>query len=188
MYRQKRYHDRKLSFDKVDEDESVYVLFPVRKAGCSRKWTCFWRGPFKINKKFSDVLFQVDCGRFGENQIIHIDRIRKAVGQTLAGEDEEQSHLVSGGDVLPSESNIFDDDDAVEEDKRPRRVLRKPAWLDDYVFSAFRKKMQQTKITPRKQLKPGFICPTCKESSKTMSWSVQQRDIGVMFVTRHLRS
>ena len=31
MYRQKRYHDRKLSFDKVDEGESVYVLFPVRK-------------------------------------------------------------------------------------------------------------------------------------------------------------
>ena len=167
MYRQKRYHDRKLSFDKVDEGESVYVLFPVRKAGCSRKWTCFWRGPFKINKKFSDVLFQVDCGRFGENQIIHIDRIRKAVGQTLAGEDGEQSHLVSGGDVLPSESNIFDDDDAVEEDKRPRRVTRKPAWLDDYVFSAFREKMPQTKITPRKQLKPGFICSTCKEKFST---------------------
>ena len=114
-----------------------FMFYFLLERGCSRKWTCFWPGPFKINKKFSDVLFQVDCGRFGEDQIIHIDRIRKAVGQTLAGEDEEQSHLVSGGDALPSESNIFDDDDAVDEDERPRRVTRKPAWLDDYVFFCF---------------------------------------------------
>ena len=59
--RQKRYHDRKLSFEALKPEDSVYVLFPVRKSGCSRKWTSFWRGPFEVSEKVSDVLFKINC-------------------------------------------------------------------------------------------------------------------------------
>ena len=35
--RQKRYHDRKLSYDRLKPGDYVYVFFPVRKTGCSSK-------------------------------------------------------------------------------------------------------------------------------------------------------
>ena len=54
--RQKKYHHRKLVFDNIQAGDSVYVLFPVRLVGCSRKWTSFWRGPYKVSKTLSDVL------------------------------------------------------------------------------------------------------------------------------------
>lgn len=79
--RQKRYHDLKTNYEQLEINDNVYVLFPVRKSGISPKLTSFWKGPYKIMSKFSDVLYKVNCGRDGVPQIIHVDRIRKAVKQ-----------------------------------------------------------------------------------------------------------
>ena len=42
MRRQKKYHDRKLSFETFSVEDSVYVFFPVRKVGCTPKFTSHW--------------------------------------------------------------------------------------------------------------------------------------------------
>ena len=80
MRRQKHYHDLKLSYEHFDKGDEVYVYFPVRKVGLSSKLTSFWKGPFKILDKYSDLTYKVDhvdCGQKGKPQMIHVDRIKK---------------------------------------------------------------------------------------------------------------
>ena len=80
--RQKQYHDMKMSFEKFKVGDIVYVLFPQKKVGCSSKLTSFWRGPFDVVAKLSKVLYRVNCGRNGKDQVIHCDRsLQKAASE-----------------------------------------------------------------------------------------------------------
>lgn len=83
MNRQKKYHDMKMSWEKFKKGDKVFVYFPQRKVGCSPKLTSFWRGPFDVLEQWSDVLYAVACGRKGDKQIIHCDRMRKKREQVL---------------------------------------------------------------------------------------------------------
>ena len=78
----------KLSYDNLKPGDRVYVYFPVKKVGCSSKFTSYWRGPFEVKEKLSQVLYKVNCGRSDSLQIIHVDRIKKARKQVLHGEAE----------------------------------------------------------------------------------------------------
>lgn len=127
--RQKTYHDRKLSWDRFEISEEVYVLFPQQKTGCSPKLTSFWRGPFKIKKKVSDFLYEIDCRKYGQIQVVHCDRIRKRNSQQLRGEERfpigEPLH-----DSDETEEQSFPDqgdlDKLVTDSSRPKRVKTTP--------------------------------------------------------------
>ncbi|WAQ95556.1 hypothetical protein MAR_028246, partial [Mya arenaria] len=86
MKRQKQIRDKRNSYEHFDIGDKVLVYFPVRKPGTSSKFTSFWRGPYAILGKLSDVLYKVDCGRKKAEQVIHCDRIRKCKSQILLGE------------------------------------------------------------------------------------------------------
>ena len=88
MYRQKRYHDQKISYEQFAPGDNVYVYFPVVKIGQSAKLSSFWKGPFTIQSKLSDVLYKLNCGRNKASQIVHVDRLKRSKSQRLTGEDE----------------------------------------------------------------------------------------------------
>ena len=75
MVRQKHYNDRKLNWSQFCVNDEVYVYFPRRKSVQSPEFTRYWRGPFKIIKKLSDVTYTVNCGIRGSNQVIHIEKL-----------------------------------------------------------------------------------------------------------------
>ncbi|XP_062568670.1 uncharacterized protein LOC134230798 [Saccostrea cucullata] len=83
MIRQKRYHDQKLSWQHFKKGDEVYVFFPVRKAGFSSKFTIYWRGPYEVLDKMTDITYKVNCGPRGKSQIEHVDRLRLKRSQTL---------------------------------------------------------------------------------------------------------
>ena len=160
--RQKRYHDQKVSFEKFEAGDHVYVYFPVRKPGSSSKLTSYWRGPYQVSSKLSDVLYMVNCGRGNSSQVIHCDRLKKAKDQILTGEEVYQTPDIGETDKVTDTSIDHDGEEVTPEDMvRQRRIRKKPVWLQDYVLSAFRSTMPQTKTTPRKN---NIICPVCKES------------------------
>lgn len=86
MQRQKMYRDQRLFYETFAPGDNVYVFFPIKRIGCSRKLTGFWRGPFEVSKRIAEVLYKVNCGRAGSWSIIHCDRMRKAKKQILTGE------------------------------------------------------------------------------------------------------
>ena len=137
MVRQKKYHDQKLSWQKFVPGCQVYVFFPIRKAGRSPKFTSYWRGPYKVLSKMTDLTYKVDCGRSGKPQVIHVDRMRRRYPQTLQGEtpDDERTAPEDEPEPLGEEveeahelSNHSDADDI------PVRRRRKPQWMEDYVL------------------------------------------------------
>ena len=156
VLRQKKTHDKRLSYEIFNVNDSVYVLFPVMKKGQSSKFPWFWKGPFRFNKKVSDVLVNINCGRNGAPQDIHIDRVRKARKQILIGESEvagmpERSDAESGSvDSLDEHIDVPEHLDSPNEqmdvagtettdeeepfvETRHKRVVRKPRWMRDYL-------------------------------------------------------
>ena len=162
MHRQKLIHDICISYEKFQKGEQVLVFFPVKQIGTSSKLTQFWKGPFKIVDKISDLLYKVNCGKKGSDQVIHCDRIRACKKQLLAGENEFDDNEMNEESL--DEAN--DEDNRSGEDSREqevvndgKRIHRKPVWAKDYVFSC-RTNMVKTKTTERKP--PMQICLLCK--------------------------
>lgn len=142
ILRQKHYHDMKMSYEQFKSGDSVYVYFPQRKTGCSPKLTSYWRGPFQVLAKISEVLYKVNCGRNGKEQIVHCDRMKACKAQVLRGEDIEPE----SSDYAKVEVNVEEQDDdfgssykkvevtdELVAGSRPRRERRTPTWLQDYV-------------------------------------------------------
>jgi hypothetical protein len=164
--RQKRYHDTRLSYEKMDRGDQVYVFFPVKRVGTSSKLTSYWKGPFLVKEKISNVLYKIDCGRAGSFQIIHVDRLKRAKGQVLNGE-ETNNDFVSDFQMSSSDresADAIEPDELLEDVNHSGRTRRKPAWHQDYVFSICRSDMVKTKTTPRT---PRVICAVCKDPLKT---------------------
>ena len=154
MVRQKQYHDRKLHWEKFNPGDRVCVFFPRTQVGKSSKFTSFWKGPYVVKKRMSDVTYVVDCGRHGKDQVIHVDRMRPLRSQILTGEDDidrdisgpEQTspHDIEQGaakvdpDKVGVQSNKSDSEENCDSDAhdkvlhRPFRSRRPPVWLKDY--------------------------------------------------------
>lgn len=143
MFRQKHYHGMKMFYKKFKEGENVYVYFTQRKVGCSPKFTSYWRGPFKILTKLSEVLYKVNCGRNGKDQVIHCDRLKTCKAQILKGENELQTPLESSTESqldVQFESEVIDErqskvevTDELAGEFESKRNRRAPVWMRDYV-------------------------------------------------------
>ena len=171
VQRQKKVYDKRLAFENFNVGDNVYVLFPVKKTGQSIKFVFFWRGPFKVVEKMSDVLLKINCGRNGTLSVIHIDRVRKVRTQNLPREievtalSEPEELNVEPSDIhaverTESESDSNDQEAFVE--TRSKRVVRRPRWLRDYVSALSVCRTMNTKKTPRKRA----ACPNCKKDVK----------------------
>lgn len=143
MLRQKRYHDTKLSWSSFKPGEMVYVFFPTRKSGCSPKLTSFWRGPFLIEEKLSDVLYKVACGTKVKSTVIHCDRMRKCKAQTLQRENDVDILESANSEEyeIPEMLEVHKKEDHTEISvnksdsvlDRPKRTRNVPTWHDDYI-------------------------------------------------------
>lgn len=137
MLRQKALHDQKTSWQRFEPDDEAYVYFPRYLPGQSPKLASFWKGPFKVLDKCSDVTYKVLCGQRGTPQIIYVDRIRAKKSQVLENEVHESS-LEQAPSSRTSDDVIIDieDVDPVESlapDNNTRRRRRRPPWMSDYV-------------------------------------------------------
>jgi transposase InsO family protein len=134
MRRQKKYHDKKLSWENFKPGDQVYVFFPQRKVGRSPKLTSFWRGPYTVKGRYSDVTCSVNCGPRGHDQVIHIYRMRMKQSQVLAGENEQairQEELETDEPVIIDEPDV----DIVDTEVcagRPVRTRHAPVRFGDY--------------------------------------------------------
>jgi hypothetical protein len=73
MVRQKSLYDSKLNWQTFEKGNESYVYFPRHAIGKSPKLTQFWRGPFLVEDKCSEVTYKVNCGPYGKSQVIHVE-------------------------------------------------------------------------------------------------------------------
>ena len=142
MMRQKSLHDRKLSWQTFKAGDQVYVYFPRTLPGRSPKFTSFWRGPYTVVEKCSEVTYKVRCGQRDQVQVIHVDRMRQKKDQSLrnesSGDADPCSQLSSDSAEDQTGSENVSGSSLVEEDQDTRptnsgRTRRPPLWMSDYV-------------------------------------------------------
>ena len=141
MVRQKKYHDQKLSWQKFKKGDQVYVYFPLRKAGLSPKFTSYWRGPYEILDRITDITYNVNCGSRGKPQVVHVDRLRLKHNQVLRNEpdiNEESSaedldRIYQGGKESDTGTDLASEVDSNLETLRSGRIRKSPSWFSDYV-------------------------------------------------------
>ena len=90
---QNTYHDHKMSWQQFKPTDLMYVCFQQKKVRCTPKFLWFWKGPFHITLKLSEVLYEVNCGNDGQRQIIHCDRFRRKIVQNLKEENEVKTSV-----------------------------------------------------------------------------------------------
>lgn len=98
MLRQKSFHDKKLSWNMFSPGDEVYVYFPRYTVGKSPKLTQFWKGPYRVKDKLSDVSYRVNCGPYGKPLVIHVDRMRPKRAQSFHDEETSSSNPIAADD------------------------------------------------------------------------------------------
>ena len=140
--RQNHYHDMKMSYEHFTAGDLVYVYFPQRKTGCSPKLTLYWRGLFQVVANVSEVLYKVNCGRNGKEQVVHCERMKACKAQVLRGEGTEQKPSDSPNaqvDLIEKDDNLCSSYKNVEVTEelvaasRPKRERRTATWLQSYI-------------------------------------------------------
>ena len=133
MLRQKSFHDTKLSWNTFSPGDEVYVYFPRYAVGKSPKLTQFWKGPYRVKDKWSDVSYRVNCGPYGKPQVIHVDRMRPKRAQSFQDEETSSSNPIAADD----QNDTAELDELKSEDCERLsdrfRERRRPKYLSDYV-------------------------------------------------------
>ncbi|KAL3853042.1 hypothetical protein ACJMK2_016626 [Sinanodonta woodiana] len=151
MLRQKRFYDSRLKWEQFKPGDSVWVYTPQRKPGLSSKLQSWWKGPFQVVKRLSDVTYRVKCGYKCKPQVIHVDRMKS---HKIRDNDDN-------GDMCQSDDNIDEHDDAGYDNRdgpsiiknipwpypmesaasehlipttQSGRQMRRPGWWKDYAF------------------------------------------------------
>lgn len=142
LLRQKSLHDRNVSKEKFNKEDEVYIFFPRHIPGLSSKFTNYWRGPFRVVEKNTDVTHDILCWRKGRPQTIHVDRMKGRRSQhlqfeTCAGEPNvsppsRNDEMVI--DMVDTEyqrltQNVRDESLALSS----RRTRRPPEWMSDHI-------------------------------------------------------
>ncbi|MEW8545665.1 MAG: hypothetical protein AB2693_19260, partial [Candidatus Thiodiazotropha sp.] len=118
-------------------NDEAYVFFPRHLPGQSPKLTNYWKGPFRVVEKCSDVTYKVLCGPRGAPQIIHVDRMRAKPSQLLESEVNESS-VQQTPIKRTSDDVIIDIEDVDPVERLPpqdntQRMRRRPHWMSDYI-------------------------------------------------------
>ncbi|CAG2213721.1 unnamed protein product [Mytilus edulis] len=115
MLRQKKNHDKNVSWAKFEPGNMVYVYFPLRTPGLSPKFTNQWRGPYKDAPLSPKIL----RGELVDEQ-----------SPEKTGELESEIH---DEEVIIDSLPLLDLDDHEDVDNdRPRRFRKPPSWMKDY--------------------------------------------------------
>ena len=115
---QKRTYDRKTERDCLQVGNFVWYFNPAKTKGLSPKLQRKWKGPYLITHKLADVIYRIQRKPRGKMMVIHCDRLKPYVGETLKSwisEPQSDSTAVNAEDITgalnsaPEEISVEDD-------------------------------------------------------------------------------
>jgi hypothetical protein len=91
-------------------NDLVYLYLPVIKPGLTKKFARKWAGPFKVTKKISDLNYEI-ISQKDKNQVVHINRLKKAYNQNLLKPKQEQETVKKPPKQSAKRSDQSEDDE-----------------------------------------------------------------------------
>ena len=79
--KQKRLYDSRISKQKYNVGDAVWLRMYIKPKGLSKKLQLRWDGPFKIVSKLSDLTFKIQKGPRALCKIVHFNRLKRYTGR-----------------------------------------------------------------------------------------------------------
>ena len=77
LNREKELYDKRIHGRQLDVDDLVWLHCPAVPRGCSRKLHHPWKGPFRVIKKLSNVLYSIqNVKKRQQKLIVHFNRLK----------------------------------------------------------------------------------------------------------------
>ena len=114
---QKIQYDKRAKLQKFEVGDKVFMTTVVVKQHQSPKFTPKWQGPFRITRKISDLLYEVNTGKIGKEQIIHVNRLKPCFESKIwenAMRNGNSYYNPMSKLPLPLIPNIGNDQEAIE--------------------------------------------------------------------------
>ena len=121
--REKRHYDARVNSKSFEIGNLVWFYWPVK----AKKLSSPWVGPFEIVKSLKPAVYEIKCQSSGKLRRTHVDNLRPYVA------DDVQLPEVSLVDPLVIEP--CDDLEPVDEPRTSKRIVKRPAYLEDFVTS-----------------------------------------------------
>ena len=108
--------------------------------GQSPKFISYWRGPYQVMGKMSDVTYVVNCCPRGSNQVKNVDRMRLKNSQLLDGEkdgncQENAKHSIDGdNDISLVEDDKFNQSSPKNDTRNRQICLVDNLGQEDHLF------------------------------------------------------
>jgi hypothetical protein len=77
----KVYYDKKAKERKFEVYDEVYLFCPAKKPGKCQKFRSYWRGPYIIVQKLSDLNYKI-MEKKGNEFVVHVNRLKKSYDPT----------------------------------------------------------------------------------------------------------
>lgn len=124
--RMKRNYDSRVHSQSFEVGDYVYFWIPRSKLGRYRKWCSYYQGPGRVQKRLSAVNYIVQRTPRSKPMILHVDKLKLYTGPEpaawVSGTAQPAETESANGVVEPLISS---------EESRPKRVIRRPARLND---------------------------------------------------------
>ena len=152
--RQKRNYDhRPVNHRRYDKGDAVWLYSPQKKKGICPKLMRQFDGPYLVVKRMSDVLYRIQKGSKSKPKVVHHDRLKPYRGPNVpdwlsesSAPKQTESHRASENPVKTSSPGPTSPQSVAVEPRnppsaepapvpavrRPRRVVRPPARMQDY--------------------------------------------------------
>ena len=121
--REKRHYDARVNSKSFEIGNLVWFYWPVK----AKKLSSPWVGPFEIVKSLKPAVYEIKSQSSGKLRRTHVDNLRPYVA------DDVQLPEVSLVDPLVIEP--CDDLEPVDEPRTSKRIVKRPAYLEDFVTS-----------------------------------------------------
>jgi len=80
-FRNKRKYDQRVKVAKYLPGDWVWVFYPRRVQGKSPKWQRYYDGPYLVLEAIGDVNNRVQRSNRSRKQVVHVDKMKKYLGQ-----------------------------------------------------------------------------------------------------------
>jgi transposase InsO family protein len=125
--RQKRYYDSSVRGAQFAPEQFVWVYYPRRRRGRYPKWSSYYVGPCRVERRINDVNYVVRRTPRSKPWVVHVDKMKSYEGDVPDCWHRESDD----GESRDAEEVAALGDDGVEGQGRPRRVVRRPVRFED---------------------------------------------------------
>ena len=169
--RRKEQYDSKVKRCEFVPGQLVWYFYPRRKQGLSPKWQNYYTGPYRIVRVLDSHTVVIQRNKKSKCIVVHRDKLKPCLTEMQEMESFTPAAIEPEARVVPhlspepspiSQPEIYCDSDRETFNTRPKRITRRPDYLNDFVVNCvFQKSFTMAQRYVQEIRAKGLDCRAC---------------------------